>query len=131
MDAGPWGLDASMKLSDISGGPKAGEILCALRDIEDGKAMEFSYQAGDDLREIFVHRMGDEIFAYENSCPHAYLPLNMKAGLFTEKSGKYFMCQNHGALFDIKSGDCLAGPCNGQGLTPIEIDLTDGNIIAR
>ncbi len=120
----------NLRLSDIGGGPKVGEIICAVTDIEDGKAVEFFYQQGDDIREVFIHRQGDEVFAYENSCPHAYLPLNMTVGIFTEKSGKYFMCQNHGALFDMKTGACLAGPCNGQGLTPIDINLKHGNIIA-
>jgi len=119
-----------MRASEIAGGPKAGDIFCALADIEDGRAKEFSYRAGDDVQEIFIQRMGDAVFAYVNSCPHAYIPLNITEGVFTEKSGKYFMCQNHGALFDIKSGECLAGPCNGQSLVNIEIDLKDGNIIA-
>lgn len=119
-----------MKLSDLSGGPKAGETLCRLSDIEEGRAREFSFRQGKDMREIFIYRQGDEVFAYENSCPHAYIPLNMKDGVFTEKSGKYFMCQNHGALFDIKSGQCLAGPCNGQSLTAVEIEIRDGKIMA-
>lgn len=120
-----------MKASDIPGGPKSDEVLCQLADIPDGQALEFSYKYGDEVREIFIQRQGAEVYAYENSCPHAYLPLNMKAGIFTEKSGKYFMCQNHGALFDIKSGQCLGGPCSGQRLTKIDIDLKDGAIIAR
>lgn len=120
-----------MKASDLPGGPKPGDILCQLTDIEEGRAKEFSYRQGDEVRDIFIQRVGDEIFAYENSCPHAYLPLNMKDGIFTEKSGKYFMCQNHGALFDVKSGLCLGGPCNGQYLVPIEVDLIEGAIIAR
>ncbi len=120
-----------MKASDIPGGPKKGEILCRLLDIEDGKAKEFSYGLGDDLRDIFIQRMGDKVYAYENTCPHAFVPMNMTAGDFTEKTGQYFICQNHGALFDIQTGKCLAGPCNGQSLTAIDVDLKDGNIIAR
>ncbi len=120
-----------MKASDLPGGPESGEMLCRVTDIADGRAVEFAYQAGDERRAIFIQRMGDDVFAYENSCPHAHLPLNIKEGVFTEKSGTYFMCSNHGALFDIKSGACLGGPCNGQGLTKIEIDLKDGEILAR
>ncbi|PHZ84203.1 Rieske (2Fe-2S) protein [Paremcibacter congregatus] len=119
-----------MKLSEVAGGPAAGDILCHLNDIEDGKAREFAFHEGEERREIFIQRQGDEIFAYENSCPHAYIPLNMKEGEFTEKSGKYFMCHNHGALFDIKSGLCLAGPCNGQSLTAVEVYVKDGAVIA-
>lgn len=119
-----------MKLSELAGGPKPGEILCILDDIADGRAKEFSYSAGNERTAIFIQRRGDEVYAYENSCPHAYIPLNMKPGIFTEKSGRYFMCQNHGALFDIKSGACLGGPCQGQPLTKVEIELKEGNIIA-
>lgn len=119
-----------MKASDIPGGPKKGEILCRLLDIEDGRAKEFAYGQGDEIRNIFVQRRGGRVYAYENSCPHAYIPLNMTAGDFTEKSGQYLICQNHGALFDIESGLCLAGPCNGQSLTAIDVDVKDGNIIA-
>jgi len=119
-----------MKASDLPGGPKSGEILCQFLDIEDGAAKEFSYGSGADMQDIFIQRMGDKAFAYLNSCPHAFIPLNMKQGRFTEKSGRYIMCQNHGALFDIQNGLCLAGPCNGQSLTSIDIDLKDGNIIA-
>jgi len=119
-----------VKISDIAGGPRPGEILCRLSDIKDGRAKEFSYHDGDEIRDVFIQRRGDEVFAYENSCPHAYLPLNMKKGIFTEKLGNYFMCQNHGALFDIESGHCLGGPCNGQALTSMEIELKDDNIIA-
>ena len=119
-----------MKLHDLPGGPEKGTILCKLSDIEDGRAKEFSFRAGDEVREIFIQRLGDDVFAYENSCPHAYLPLNMKDGVFTEKSGKYFMCQNHGALFDVRTGLCLAGPCNGQSLIKIDIELVDDNIIS-
>jgi len=119
-----------MKASDIPGGPKRGEILCRLSEIEDGMAREFSYRHGDEMRDIFIHRMGDEIYSYENSCPHAFIPLNMDQGHFIDKTGAYFICQNHGALFDIKNGLCVAGPCNGQSLTIIDVELKEGNIIA-
>ena len=126
MDACAWAVETKMKASEIAGGPKAGEIICRLSDIKDGKAREFSYSSGDDLCDIFIQRLGDDVFAYENSCPHAYLPLNMNPGVFTEKTGNYFMCQNHGAMFDIKTGQCLGGPCNGEALRSIEIQLKDG-----
>ena len=120
-----------MKLSELPDGPNTGDVICQLSDIEDGKALEFSYGSGTDSRDIFIQRVGDAVFAYENNCPHAHIPMNMKEGVFTEKSGKYIMCANHGALFEMNSGKCVAGPCNGQFLTEIELDLVGGDIIAR
>lgn len=120
-----------MKASDIPGGPHAGKILCGIAEIEDGKAVEFTCRLGDELFEFFIQRQGDEVYAYENSCPHVGSRLNLKEGQFTEKSGKYFMCHTHGALFDIATGKCLAGPCNGQSLRAIDIENIEGTIIAR
>lgn len=120
-----------MLISDIPGGPRSGEILCSLFTIPDGKAKEFSYRNGNDVRDIFIQRVGSQVFAYENICPHAHLPLNNAPGKFTDKNGNFLMCHNHGALFDIKSGQCLGGPCMGRSLTKIEVDLKGGNIIAK
>jgi len=32
-------------------------------------------------------------------------------------------CATHGALFRIRDGYCVAGPCAGQGLIPLEVKV--------
>ncbi len=120
-----------MRISDIPGGPQRGEILCSLFTIPDGTAKEFSYRNGNDVRDVFIQRLGSQVFAYENICPHARLPLNKTPGSFIDKTGKHLLCHNHGAMFDIKTGQCLGGPCMGRSLTKIEVDLEGGNVIAK
>jgi len=117
-----------IKLSDISGGPAAGDVLCLVKDIADGQAKEFSWRQGNDLHEIFIQRLGDDIHAFVNICPHAGGPLNMDDGKFMEKTGRYLMCHTHGALFDPKSGQCLAGPCNGAFLRAVALEIKEGEI---
>jgi nitrite reductase/ring-hydroxylating ferredoxin subunit len=39
------------------------------------------------------------------------------------------VCHAHGALFDILTGFCIAGPCQGQFLTPASVRIDDGQIV--
>lgn len=110
-------------------GLSAGDVLCQLEDIEDGEAKEFSYRNNSEIHDIFIQRMGNDIFAYLNVCPHAGTPLNMETGEFMEKSGKYIMCHTHGALFELENGLCVAGPCNGDRLQAVDIKVKNGEII--
>lgn len=119
-----------LKLSDLDIGVGAGEVLCAITDIVDGAAKELSYRTGSDIHDIFLQRVGQDVYAYVNICPHAGTPLNMDDGKFVEKTGKYLMCHTHGALFQLEDGLCVAGPCNGASLRPVDIKLEEGKIIA-
>ncbi|MGK2913046.1 MAG: Rieske (2Fe-2S) protein [Porticoccaceae bacterium] len=77
---------------------------------------------------VFVVRKDGVPYIYRNRCPHARLPLNWAPDRFLDRSGCYVQCSVHGALFDIPTGRCIAGPCTGESLTPIEYDLIDGSI---
>ena len=71
-------------------------------------------------------RQGDTVFAYVNSCPHVGTPLDMWPGRFLTRDGEYILCATHGALFRIEDGHCVAGPCVGRGLTPIDTRVANG-----
>ena len=90
--------------------------LCPLDDIADGGSAGFEV-AG---KLVMAIRQGDTVFAYVNSCPHVGTPLDMWPGRFLTRDGEYILCATHGALFRIEDGHCVAGPCVGRGLTPIE-----------
>jgi nitrite reductase/ring-hydroxylating ferredoxin subunit len=38
-------------------------------------------------------------------------------------------CSSHGALFEIDTGLCLAGPCPGARLRPIELRIERGYVL--
>jgi len=38
------------------------------------------------------------------------------------------VCANHGALFEPENGACLSGPCSGDSLTAVPLDVRDGEI---
>ena len=120
---------APLSLATLSDGPEIGDVLCRLDDIPDGKARTFTWKKGTWLFEIFIQRMGDDIFAYENTCPHVGLPLNLRPDHFLDRDGQALFCMNHAAFFTIDAGLCIKGPCKGKYLFPIALDLIDGDII--
>ena len=66
-------------------------------------------------RMLAVRRAG-QVFVYSNRCPHRGVPLEWEADRFLDSSASLIRCATHGALFLIESGECVAGPCEGQSL---------------
>lgn len=67
---------------------------------------------------------GPPVAAFINRCPHAGTPLNMfPDASFYDRTGKFLLCGTHGALFEPAGGLCVRGPCSGQSLTPVPVEL--------
>jgi nitrite reductase/ring-hydroxylating ferredoxin subunit len=100
--------------------------LCRLDEIPDGQARGFALRgAGRELR-IFVVRRGDAAFAYVNRCPHRGTPLDWTPDHLLDAEGRHLVCATHGALFRVEDGVCFAGPCAGDQLTPVPLQLSGG-----
>ena len=98
----------------------------ALDEIEDPGCREFSIGDGDWPFKGFVVRRGDEVFAYQNFCAHLGHPLNWMPDRFLTKDLTAIMCASHGALYEIDTGLCFAGPCLGKELIKVELAVRDG-----
>lgn len=79
---------------------------------------------------LFAVKKAGQIYLYRNSCPHARIPLEWVPDQFLDTSGALIQCANHGALFEIESGHCISGPCNGRSLEPIDFLVRDGHLYA-
>lgn len=80
-------------------------------------------------RSLIVTRKNERIHVYVNSCPHLGINLEFQPDTFLDKDKRFIQCANHGALFEIETGECLVGPCTGQFLTALPFQVIDGNII--
>lgn len=98
----------------------------ALDEIEDPGCREFSIGDGEWPFKGFVVRRGDDVFAYQNFCAHLGHPLNWMPDRFLTKDLKAVMCASHGALYEIDTGLCFAGPCLGKELIKVELAVRDG-----
>lgn len=59
--------------------------------------------------------------AFVNLCPHVPVPLDRPDEELLASDGRHLVCARHGALFLATSGLCVAGPCEGDSLTPLPI----------
>ena len=102
-----------------------------LDELDDPGCREFRIGEGDWPLRGFVVRKGDDVFAYQNVCMHVGHPLNWKPDGFLTKDGSRIMCSSHGAIYEIESGECVAGPCPGKKLRKIEMEVRGGVIVVR
>ena len=106
-------------------------VVCKLDELDDPGCREFQIGAGDWPFRGFVVRRGDKVFAYRNHCAHAGHPLNWLPDRFLTPDGKQIICGSHGAVYEIDSGTCVAGPCPGKKLQPVEVEILDGLVTVR
>ena len=103
-------------------------ILCKTSDIEDPGSKSFEVKIDGKTRSIFVVHKNGEFFAYYNKCPHTGASLEWQEDQFLDLDKELIQCATHDALFMIDSGECIAGPCMGQSLTPEEIEVVGDEI---
>lgn len=108
---------------------EASHRLCPLDDIRDGGAKGIDIGEGADRRGIILLRRGDNVFAYENRCPHMGTPLETFPDKFLNQTGELLICSTHGARFRVNDGACIEGPCEGQSLTGVRIEISDGQVL--
>lgn len=107
----------------------AGERLCPLASLSEPGSRGFEVEIDGAMRPIFVVRRGNEVKGYLNACPHIGAELNGQPDDFLDADRRYILCAVHGALFTIDDGRCIAGPCRGEALTPVEVTVEQGQVV--
>lgn len=91
-------------------------------DIEEGRSRGLE----SDGIFLFAVKRDGRVYLYQNRCPHLGTPLEWEEDQFLDADGALIQCATHGALFEIESGRCLAGPCKGQYLQAVPYVLDNG-----
>jgi nitrite reductase/ring-hydroxylating ferredoxin subunit len=100
------------------------ERLCALTDIPDGDSAGFTMNMNDGYpRDLIAVRKDRVVYVYLNTCPHIGAPLDFVPGQFLDANKEYIFCANHAALFNIEDGHCIWGPCAGEDLEPLPVEV--------
>ncbi|AMR82056.1 Rieske (2Fe-2S) protein [Cupriavidus nantongensis] len=100
-------------------------LLCRLDAVPDGGACVASTGRSDD---VVVVRRGQRAWAYLNRCPHFSVCLDYEPGDVLTYDAQVLMCAHHSALFRFEDGHCIEGPCAGAALTPVAVQVVDGEV---
>lgn len=102
--------------------------LSALNDIADDGFAEVEATIDGDAESLVLYRVGDEVRAWLNVCPHAGRRLDWAPGQFLKSKDGHLVCAAHGASFELDRGDCVAGPCRGDALRAVQVQVRDGEV---
>ena len=105
--------------------------LCKTEEIPDPGSRAFEVGEGRKAVSLFVVHKDGAFNAYINSCPHTGVNLEWQEDQFLDMDNAFIQCSTHDALFEVDSGECIAGPCAGDSLIAVELSIEDGQISAR
>lgn len=103
--------------------------LCPTSEIQDPGSKAFHIENDDVVADIFVVHKNARFYAFINSCPHTGANLEWLEDQFLDMENVFIQCSTHGALFEIDTGLCVAGPCVGQGLKKLRLDTEDKMLV--
>ena len=108
-------------------------FLCRLGELANPGSKGFEVMPDGETKPVsgFVVRKGVHVYAYRNSCPHTGAPLEWMPDQFLDLADSFIQCSLHGALFVIEDGRCLRGPCVGDHLQPLSVELRQGEVWLR
>ena len=105
-------------------------LICASQALpEGGRGVRFALAACGGEEKGFAVRHGGAVCAFVNRCPHLGTELDWQPGEFFEESGLYLVCSTHGAIFEPRTGFCVAGPCRGASLEPLQVREMNGQVV--
>ena len=102
--------------------------LCNSNDIDDPGSRGFNVKHGRKRLSLFVVHRDGVYTAFINECPHTGVNLEWQEDRFLDMDNSFIQCATHDALFETDSGLCIAGPCVGQSLQSIAIEIIDSVI---
>ena len=101
-------------------------LICRQADlVEGGSAARFAFEMDGQILPGFAVMFDGEVYAYANSCPHRGTELDWLPGQVFDDSGLYLVCATHGAIFEVDSGKCVGGPCQGASLVKVAIRVVN------
>ena len=101
------------------------------RGIEEGTARSFKAKVRGQIFQGFAVRKGDQYHAYQNLCRHLPVTLDLDDNQFFTHDKQHLQCHMHGAMYEIDTGYCFAGPCQGAKLLKLEVVEEESRLVIR
>jgi len=103
-------------------------LACSLDELKKNESFGLEIMDVGTTKACFLVYRDNKVFSFLNRCPHTGINLDWTPNQFLDSRNEFIQCATHGAIFDIKDGLCLRGPCVGDRLQLIENEVVDKNI---
>lgn len=97
--------------------------LILLTQLADSTLTEVEATLDGDAESLILLREGDRVRAWLNVCPHAGRRLDWAPGEFLKSKDGLLVCAAHGASFELERGECVGGPCRGESLRAVAVEI--------
>jgi len=110
---------------------EAKAVISKKRLSEDPATADFSVKIHGKIIKGFVVKKSGQFFAYQNRCCHLPVTLDLNDNSFFNHEKTLLQCQMHGALYEMHTGLCIGGPCEGAKLTPLPFEDSGTQLIVH
>jgi len=108
---------------------EAARPVCASADLpERGDATLIEVRNAGEVVTAFALRFDGRVVAYLNRCAHMPAEMDWQPGKFLDAEREHIICSMHGATYEPRHGHCVAGPCRGARLVPVEVRESGGQV---
>ncbi|HVY15812.1 MAG TPA: Rieske (2Fe-2S) protein [Rhodopila sp.] len=77
---------------------------------------------------ILLRQTDGAIIGYRNACPHMGIELDWEPARLLTRDARFLRCTGHHALFELETGVCTQGPCEGDRLTRVPLRVEEGGV---
>jgi len=120
--------------SDLPNAPAPGTALLCQRDgLPDGQATLWELDTGGGPGQAFkllLLRSGLAVTAFVNRCAHFGVPLAAKQSQLIFTPLVSITCNAHYARYRWADGSCDTGECDGEGLVPVPLQISDAGALS-
>jgi len=116
-------MSSASRIASVDDVPSDTTLVYRLRPVD-----------GEEPREAILLRDEEGVVSWLNYCQH-FTHIKLDKGSGAElRNGEVIctnqvICTNHGAYFEVDSGQCTHGPCEGAYLTEVEVAVDDENVV--
>jgi nitrite reductase/ring-hydroxylating ferredoxin subunit len=103
--------------------------VIAFDALVDGVPAEAEAMIDGSAQSLVLLREGRQVRGWLNVCPHAGRRLDWAPGKFLLTRTGHLVCAAHGATFELQDGQCVSGPCRGQSLQAVALQVRDGLVV--
>ncbi|WP_380675009.1 Rieske (2Fe-2S) protein [Salinigranum sp. GCM10025319] len=101
--------------------------VASLDEVPADGTLLFTVRGDDGLAEVILTRLNGDVAAYRNYCQH-WTDVRLDKGSGALVRNDEIVCQKHAATFEVDSGYCNFGPCEGSYLDSVAVEVEDGAV---